>query len=373
MRDDRALSQAEIDALLTRIPGGGGRGPVGAETLPTPALRDFSRSIKAYDFRRPDKFSKEQWATLQSMHEQFARLVSAALSSRLRTLVQVHMVSLEQGLYEEWQSAVSNPTICYVLSMQPLSGNIVVEVGMEVADEVIDRLLGGTGSRLPEAREIGEIEIGLLRAFSRSLTHSLSEIWSQIQPLELQVQDIGLDASLVQVAGPSDVAVSATFEVSVGTHTGRMSICLPFNVLEPVVGKLSAQVWIASGKFSPVTPDERRAMAALIQRSQLELAVRLGGVDVPASVLMDLQEGDTFVLDRRPGRALEVLVGDRIRFTALPGTSGPNLAIQIAETVDDEVSPVIPISTSSVQHPPPQAYEAMQSMQPAEAGDTAVA
>lgn len=367
MREDRALSESEIEALLTRIPGGGG-GSQGAITS-TQTSRDFARAVKAYDFRRPDKFSKEQWATLQSMHDQFARLLSAALSSRLRTLVQVHLTSLEQGLYEEWQGQLPHPTICYVLSMQPLSGNMVVEVGMEVAGEVIDRLLGGTGTRLPESHEIGEIEIGLLRAFSRSITHALSEIWSQIQPLELQVQDIGLDASLVQVAGPSDVAVAVVFNVTVGAHTGRMSICIPYTVLEPIVSKLSAQVWIASGKYSPVTDEERRTMAALIHRSQLELVVRLGGVDVPASVLMELQEGDTFVIDRRPGKALDVLVGDRVRFTALPGTSGPNLAIQIAEAVDDDAELRLP-PLSSLNSP----YQAAQAMQqPAMSGDAAVA
>lgn len=336
MRQDRALSQSEIEALLTQIPGGGsgGRDDLGASVRA--GGRDFTRAIKEYDFRRPDKFSKEQWATLQSMHEQFARVVSAAFSSRLRTLVQVHLTSIEQGLYEEWQRQVPSQTVCYVLSMQPLPGNIVVELGMEVAGEVIDRLLGGTGTRLPQEHEFGEIENGLLRAFARSITHPLQEIWSQIQSLEPQVQDIGLDASLVQVAGPMDVVVHVSFEVALGGQTGRMSICLPYTVLESVVSKISAQLWMSSGKYLPLTEEERHARVALIQRSQLSLVVRLGGVDVPAGVLMELQEGDTFVLDRRSGRALDVLVGGRVRFTALPGTSGSHLAVQIAEVVDDD-------------------------------------
>ena len=357
MREDRALSQSEVEALLTQIPGGGGR-----DHLRVPArsvTREFARTIKTYDFRRPDKFSKEQWAALQSMHEQFARAVGAALSSRLRTLVQVHLTSIEQGLYEEWQHQVPERTVCYVLSMRPLSGNIVVEFGTEVASEVIDRLLGGTGARLPREREFGEIENGLLRAFSRSITHSLQEMWSQIQSLEPQVQDIGLDPSLVQVAGPTDVVVNVSFGIALGGQVGRMSICLPYTVLEPVVDKLSAQIWISSGKYAALTDDERHAMSSLIHRSQLGVVVRLGSTDVPAGVLMDLQEGDTFVLDRRPGRALDVLVGDRVRFTALPGTSGQHLAVQIADVVSD---------SDAAGHLPPTVLH-----QPAAAGDMAVA
>ena len=356
MRESRALSQSEIEELLTRIPGNEGGGEDGLDAAPRAGGRDFARVVRAYDFRRPDKFSKEQWATLQSMHEQFARIIGAAFSSRLRTLVEVHLTSIEQGLYEEWQRQVPNQTVCYVLSMRPLPGNIVVEFGMEIAGEVIDRLLGGTGARMPEGHEFGEIENGLLRAFSRSITHPLQEIWSQIQPLEPQVQDIGLDASLVQVAGPMDVVVHVSFEVMLSGQTGRLSICLPYTVLESVVGKLSAQIWMSSGKYVALTEEERRARVALIQRTQLSLVARLGGVDVPARVLMELQEGDTFILDRRSGRALDVLVGGRVRFTALPGTSGSHLALQIADVVEDDHMPGR--MTPMTAQPPVQAGDA---------------
>src|ERR1700716_86666 len=147
MADNRALSQWEIDALLDQLPG--------TETAEETALREsgvalasdrpLHRGIRLYDFRRPDKFSREQWATLHSMYETFARIVGAAFSSRLRTLVTVRLSSLDQGLYEEWQAQVPSPTTCYVLSLQPLVGNIVIEFNSDVASEVVDRLLGGTG------------------------------------------------------------------------------------------------------------------------------------------------------------------------------------------------------------------------------------
>src|SRR5690606_11340376 len=121
MAETRALSQWEIDALLNRVPGS----PEDAAAALAPAApeRSFSRVIKTYDFRRPDKFSKEQWTTLQSMHDHFARLIGAAFSSRLRTLVGVRLSSIDQGLYEEWQAQVPSETVCYVLSMRPLTGN----------------------------------------------------------------------------------------------------------------------------------------------------------------------------------------------------------------------------------------------------------
>ena len=336
MAENRALSQWEIDALLNQIPAAAGaaEGTTGglAPTLPE---RAFARVIKTYDFRRPDKFSKEQWATLQSMHEQFARLIGASFSSRLRTLVSVRLSSIDQGLYEEWQAQVPSQTVCYVLSMRPLSGNIVVEFNMDVASEVIDRLLGGTGVLIDRGRELGEVELGLLRSFGRAITHSLQEMWAQVQPVDPQVQDLGQDGSLIQVAAPTDVVLTVFFEVNVGNHLGAMSICIPYTVLEPIAAHLSAQVWITSGPRARISDAERQVMTSLLGRSTLDLAVSLGGVDIPTRTVVDLREGDTFVLETRVGRALDISIGGQTRFRGLPGLVGNRVSLQLSEVVHE--------------------------------------
>ena len=87
------LSQEEIDQLLTAI----STGEVDAEEI---TQTGDQRIIKIYDFKRPDKFSKDQIRTLQMMHETFARLTTTALSAQLRALVGVHVASVDQLTYE---------------------------------------------------------------------------------------------------------------------------------------------------------------------------------------------------------------------------------------------------------------------------------
>lgn len=339
MAEQRALSQWEIDALLNDLPGdSAGEDEAGTARRERSALT----AIKSYDFRRPDKFSKEQWATLQSIHEHFARILGASFSSRLRTIVSVRLSSLEQGLYEEWQTQVPNPAVCYVMAMRPLSGSIVVEFSSELAAEVVDRLLGGNGALVDRSREMGEVELGLLRSFSRTFSMALQEMWSTVRPVETTLQDLGQDASIIQVAAPTDVVLTATFEMTVGNHRGQMSLCLPYQVIEPLTPSLSAQLWMSSTTRHAVSEDERRAMEMLIGRSRVDLAVILGGVDLPARTIAGLQEGDTFVLDARLGRPLEVVIGERTRFLALPGVIGSHMGIQIADVVDEQEGPLRP-------------------------------
>ena len=346
MAENRALSQGEIDALLNQIPDGGEEQPPDGAPAPLMAIdTSFSRAIKAYDFRRPDKFSKEQWGTLQSMYEAFSRFAGASFSSRLRTLVNIRLSSIDQGLYEEWQAQVPSQTACYVLSMQPMSGNIVVEFNLDVASEVVDRMLGGNGVLIDRSREMSDVEVGLLRSFSSVIAQSLQEMWSAVVPVRSQLQDFGLDAGLIQVASPTDVVLTAFFEVSIGSRLGAMSVCVPYTVVEPITSQLSAQVWFSSGRPQASTDAERELMQALIARSELDLHVELGSVDLPTSSMLDLEIGDTIVLDQRVGRPLEIVVDGRSRFRGLPGMSGKHLGIRVTEVVEQEYGFDAPAAT----------------------------
>jgi flagellar motor switch protein FliM len=350
MAENRALSQWEIEALLNQIPGNGGPED---DVLPSRNLVSFQaertarRGLKTYDFRRPDKFSKEQWATLQSMHETLGRIIGASFSSRLRTLVTVRLSSIDQGLYEEWQAQVPSQTVCYVLSVRPLSGNLVIEFNHDVASEVVDRLLGGTGVLIDRGREISDVENALLRSFSNVLRQALEETWNTVVRVRSDLQDMGFDAGLIQVAGPTDVVLTAFYEVNIGNHLGAMSICLPYTVIEPIASQLSTQIWFQSGRHGAATSEERRQMETLLARSSIGLNVRLGAVDLPASTIVDMQEGDTIVLGARLGRPLDVIVGERARFRGVAGVVGNRLAVRVTEVVEEERDDPLPPSTVS--------------------------
>jgi flagellar motor switch protein FliM len=349
--DNRALAQWEIDALLDQVPatepatGGGGGGASTREAAMSGRTdRPQRRGIRYYDFRRPDKFSREQWATLHSMHETFARIVGASFSSRLRTLVTVRLSSLDQGLYEEWQAQVPSPTTCYVLSLSPLSGNIVVEFNSDVASEVVDRLLGGTGLLIDRARDMSEVETALLRSFSNALRQTLEETWGAVVRISPELQDLGFDAGLIQVAAPTDVVLTAFFEVNIGNHLGAMSVCIPYTVIEPVAADLSTQIWFQSGRHGPPSAEERQLMEALLGRAALDMHVMLGDTDLPTSTVIDMQEGDTIVLNSRPGRPLDISIGEHARFRGFPGVMGNRMAVQITDVVEPDPLPAAPTS-----------------------------
>ena len=109
------LSQDEIDQLLTAINTGD------SDTEDFRSVND-TRKIKIYDFKRPDKFSKEHIRTVSMMHETFARLTTTSLSAQLRSMAHVHVATVEQLTYEEFIRSIPTPTTLAVINMDPLKG-----------------------------------------------------------------------------------------------------------------------------------------------------------------------------------------------------------------------------------------------------------
>ncbi|MGQ2869033.1 flagellar motor switch protein FliM, partial [Leptospira santarosai] len=141
------LSQDEIDALLSAI----SSGEVSESDYTSVSEQ---KKVKIYDFKRPDKFSKDQIRTLQMMHETFARLATTGLSAQLRALVSVHVASVDQLTYEEFIRSIPNPTTLAVINMDPLRGSAILEIDPSISFTIIDRLFGGKGEQAKISREL---------------------------------------------------------------------------------------------------------------------------------------------------------------------------------------------------------------------------
>lgn len=332
MADARALSRWEIDALLTQLPIDGDPLESGADQLAPGGVtrgRGFARSIRPYDFRRPDRFSKEQWQTIQAMHETYARLVGTTFSSRVRELVQVRLSSLEQGLYAEWQSQVPARTVCYIFTLPTLGGSVAIEFNHDVAAEVVDRLLGGTGILVDRSRDLTEIEGALLRSFSGALEPALRGMWELVAPVAPELSELGHDPELIQLAGPNDVVVTAFFEISLGTQLGAMSMCTPYTVVEPVAGQLSHQLWLHASAAVRRDDTTRLAIEGSLRGAPLDISVSLGGATLPARHVANLAPGDTILLDTRVDAALPLAIGGLERFRVRPGRVGRNVGVTV--------------------------------------------
>jgi len=322
------LSQDEIDALLTAISTGE------VDTTDYSAAKE-QRKVKIYDFRRPDKFSKDQIRTLQMMHETFARLTTTALSAQLRALVSVHVASVDQLTYEEFIRSIPNPTTLAVINMDPLKGSAVLEIDPSITFTIIDKLFGGMGESAKISRELTDIELSVMEGIIVRILGNLREAWSNVIDLRPRLGNIETNPQFAQIVPPNDMVVLITLETKVGEVEGMTNLCIPYITIEPVISKLSAQYWYSSIRKG-ATDENMVIIQNRLENVELPIVAEIGEVEITMQEILELSVGDVVKLPYTSVNSDMVLrVGGRKKYKCRPGLIGSRVAIQIGDKIED--------------------------------------
>jgi flagellar motor switch protein FliM len=306
--------------------------PAAVATGPTDQAKP-SKPAKVYDFRRPDKFSKEHLRSLRILHESFARMLGSSLTSYLSAGVQVRLTMLEQGTYDEYIQSLPTPTVIYIVGLAPLPGQAVVEINMPIARVILDRLLGGNG--MPGGKPTGEmteIEFALLKTIGGFILSSLRDAWSNVVPMRPTMQEPVLSPELAQFATLAEATVMLVLEIALFNTTGTLSMCIPYQVLQPIMDSLTAQVWFGSSQRT--SDDTNLNLGQEMGEVALPVTVELGKTEMPLSALLKLQPGQVIKLNAASDGPLAVRVDEQVKFLARPGLQGKNIAVQIVHTLE---------------------------------------
>jgi flagellar motor switch protein FliM len=323
------LSQSEIDALLGAVGTSDEAGPpLRSGTVALAPLRP-ARTAKTYDFRRPDKFSKDQLRTLQAIHENVARIYGARLSARLRTPVSISLAETAQMIFDEYVTGLILPTQLVVMSADALGGPFLLDFDLGLAYACVDRLLGGTG-RIPQDRnEPTSIESELIAGLIGEVTPALSEGWAHLQPIEARVTETALRPALLRIAAPSHVVAVLTYEVRLAGQTAPLTICYPHSTLEPLLPRLSASAWYSKTEAGGDQTADAAGLAAVLQAVEVPVAATLVGAELTIDELVGLQPGDIIRFDDRFDQPIRLTVMDEARAWAIPGRIGDRVALRI--------------------------------------------
>lgn len=327
------LDQQEVDALLAAVEAGGvetAANAVGRQAAQPP------REIHVYDFKRPERVSKEQMRALEAIHDSFARNFGASLSGFLRTIVEVRVATAEQLTYSEFINSLPNPTNFNLLTAEPLEGQLCLEISPLIIYPIIDRLLGGSSSELyVPPRPLTMIEQRLVARITDRALGRLTETWSEFIEVEFKITEVESNPQLVQIVAPNEVAVVLGFEIKMGGRAGTMSLCIPFNVIEPVMGKLLSQGWSAyQRRGSP--EDKSQDIARALVATNVDVVAYLAETTITVGELLTLQPHDIIQTAKPKEGEIILQVEGENKFAGKIGRHKDNLAARITRLAEIE-------------------------------------
>jgi flagellar motor switch protein FliM len=312
----RILTDDEVDALLESADASGSRSS------------ENTTAVSPYNFRRPDRVSKEQIRSLHLLHDRFARNATTSLAAYLRTITELSVVSVEQFSYAEFLMALPDPTAFYAVGMAPFDAIGAVELNPAVAFTIVDRMLGGTGQTPAPDRALTEIEQNVVDSIVKLVLEHLTETWRGITDIRFQIQGRETRPQMLQVAGRNEVVILLAFDMKVGDVRGLLHVCIPASVIE-AAGTTFAQGWQHANREP--TADEHRWLNENLGRVKLPIIPNLEST-LPARELLQLRIGDVLNLGVPVTRPIDVKVGRSLKFRGRLATVEGRAAVAI-ETV----------------------------------------
>jgi flagellar motor switch protein FliM len=276
-----------------------------------------------YDFRRPTKLSRDYVRRLQIVYETFARRYATLLTSTLRVVSHVSLVSIEQLTYDEYITSLANPTMLALVTLEPLPGTAVLEFSLTTAMASIDHMLGGPGGEQPQ-RPLTDLEEPLLRRLLDRILDELRFAYEPIVDVTPQLGAIEYNPQFAQAGAPSDAMIVASFELRLGEQETVATFCLPLTAIYSKLNQDSDVIYTDTQRQARELA--HRGVVAGLENTPIEVSVRFTARTMRPVDLAGLGPGDVVRLDHPVTAPLEVMVAGVTFAHAVPGNQGPRLA-----------------------------------------------
>lgn len=314
------LSQQDIDDILK---GGGSFNEV----------KTNKKEIQPYDFRLPNRISKSQLRTIRNISENFSESFGSYLMTTLQTVVNIRVNTVDQIYYSEYVLSVPDPAVLYSFTIRGTDIRLVLELNVDFALALVDRLLGGNGNSMKPQKVITQIEQKVLSNVIEKIMFDLKKAWMVVDNFEFKLDSFETDIDFVQLSSPNESVLLITFEISIGDQSYLMNLCFTTFAFDPILSKLSSKrvSTIKNSKYFGMSASE--VIKLQLAEVELPVVVELGETQITFQELIDLKIGDIIVLDNKIHNELKVSVNDKLSYYAHPGVVNNHKAIRITKNL----------------------------------------
>ncbi len=321
------LSQNEIDSLINAL----SSGDLALKEEDGHTLRD-SR-VMPYDFRRPNRFSKDQMRTLKNIHEIFARRLTNYFTAFLRIPVTVKLETVSQITFEEFVNSLPLPTLLTIFRLSKDYGSALIESNPYFNFPIIDILFGGEGDVVRKARELTEIELNVMKRVSEKILSCLSYAWEDMAEMSPEIEYQDTNPQFNQLFASNEAVALLSFSTSIAGNEGFLNLCLPYITLEPILARLSVQNWHSRQAKAGWSPDNIKSLEKRLGLCEVELTAVLGETKITVADFINFEEGDIILLNNFLNNPMELCLDGKPMFRVNLGTIGNRMAVEVTGIV----------------------------------------
>jgi len=289
------LSQDEVDALL--------KGVNGDEDASGP--EEQVSGVRPYNLAKQERIVRGRMPTVEILNERFARYLRIGLFNFMRKSPEISVGPIKVCKYSEFVRNLVVPTNLNIVHAKPLRGSALVVFEPTLVFSVVDNLFGGDSrfhTRI-EGRDFTMTEQRIIHRMLEVVLEGYGRAWKPVHPLSFEYVRSEMHTQFANIATPSEIVVTTSFSVELGSAGGDIHICMPYSMLEPI-----RDVLYSSTHADNSEPDTRwmRMLTKQVQFAEVDLVAQLARTQLTLNEILNMRAGDIIDLDLKPTLTAEV-------------------------------------------------------------------
>jgi flagellar motor switch protein FliM len=280
------LSQEEVDALL--------RGVSGEAEEEAPAEEEGT--IRRYNLATQERIVRGRMPTLEIINERFARNLRIGLFNFMRRTPEVAVGQVRTTKYSEFVRNLVVPTNLNIVHMRPLRGSALFVFEPRLVFLIIDSLFGGDGrfhTRV-EGRDFTQTEQRIIQRMLQVVFEDYERAWAPVYPMKFEFVRSEMHTQFTNIATPSEIVITVSFNIELGSHSGEFHLCIPYSTIEPIRDILYSSVL---GDAAETDKRWVKMLSRQVQAAEVDLVASLCEAPITVGQLLKMKAGDVITLD----------------------------------------------------------------------------
>ncbi len=319
------LTKEEISELLSAVKDGristdsvDTSGPI---IPPKPAL-----DLDLFQIFTEEETGDVRIPNLDLVLDNFAKASAITLTSLLQRTFNVTRLDIYPSSFQESLAELNNEGAIAIYNLDPLKYGCLIHFDSLLSFSMLELMLGSSGlaDPLELSRNLTTIEINVLKNTMVNSCGDLKRAFNIIVPLDVSLVKVENNFRLVSIVDPDAEVIITRFSVDMSGKTGEMKLILPYASLESIKDKFKDMATVA-----PQMSTWGKDISDSLLEMSTTLVARSGLIEMTIGQVMNLQEGDFLELGYDPDQPMTLVIEDKPKFLALPGTRNSKVAVHV--------------------------------------------
>jgi len=312
---ERVLSQEEIDSLL-------------GFSLSDISLNDNSGIRAIIDSAM---VSYERLPMLEIVFDRLVRLMTTSLRNFTSDNVEVSLDRITSVRFGDYLNSIPLPAILAVFKAEEWDNFGLMTVSSGLIYSIIDVLLGGRRGQTTvrvEGRPYTTIESNLVKRMVEVVLADAELAFKPLSPVKFNIDRMETNPRFAAISRPANAAILVRLRIDMEDRGGELELLLPYATIEPI-REVLLQMFMGE-KFGR-DPIWEGHLATEIGQAEISVDAVLYEAKLPLKRMMNLEVGDTLMLELKPDAMVSVRCGDVTLSEGRMGRVGDRVAVRVAK------------------------------------------